>query len=69
MERGDFERWLSQVVGDDKLADKLINISSKKLRGEALRKKILAIMERRIKELKRITNKVSTRTKRPGGPK
>ena len=60
---------LSQVIGDDKLANKLRSISNKKLRGEALRKKTLATIEKRIKELKRITNKVSTRTKRPGGSK
>jgi hypothetical protein len=69
MERGDFERWLSQVVGDDKLADELTNISNKKLRGESLRKRILATVERRIKELKGITNEVSTRARRRGGSK
>jgi alpha-amylase len=66
MERGDFERWIRQVVGDDKLADELISISNKKWRGEILRKRILATIERRIKELKGITNKASTRTKLRG---
>jgi len=69
MERGDFERWLRQVVGDDKLADELISISNKKWRGEILRKRILATIKRRIKELKGITNKSSTRTKRRGDTK
>jgi alpha-amylase len=69
MERGDFERWLSQVVGDNKLADELTKISNKKLRGESLRKRILATVERRIKELKGITNEASTRTRHRGGSK
>lgn len=69
MERGDFERWLRQVIGDDKLADELTSISNKKLGGEALRKRILVAMERRIKELKGITDETSTRTKRRGGSK
>ncbi|MCZ2809788.1 MAG: DUF5752 family protein, partial [Candidatus Bathyarchaeota archaeon] len=67
-ERGDFERWLRQVVGDDKLADKLMRIANKKWRGEGLRKKILATIERRIKELKGITTKATNRTKHHGDP-
>jgi hypothetical protein len=65
VERGDFERWLHQVVGDEKLADQVAKIgkSSKKLKGEALRKKVLAVTERRIKQLKRITDKKSTSLK------
>jgi len=57
IERRDFERWLSQVVGDDKLADQIltVNNSNKKLIGEALRKKLLAITARRLKHLKKIT--------------
>ncbi len=68
MERGDFERWLRQVVGDNKLADELTGTSNQKLRGEALRKRILATIERRMEELKGISDKVSTRTKRRGDP-
>ncbi len=65
MEKGDFERWLSQVVGDDKLADQVakVNMPNRKLIGEALRKKVLAIIERRIKRLKELTNDSSTRLK------
>jgi len=64
MERGDFERWLRHVVGDDKLADKLVTISNQKLTGESLRMKILATMESRIKELKGMTFKTSAKTKK-----
>jgi hypothetical protein len=65
VERGDFERWLRHVVGDDKLADQIakINVSKKKLEGEALRNKVLAATERRIKQLKKIANRVSTSLK------
>ncbi len=65
VERGDFERWLRQVVGDDKLADEIAKIgkSSKKLKGEALRKKVLLAIERRIKQLKKITNEAPSSLK------
>jgi alpha-amylase len=65
VERRDFERWLRHVVGDDKLADNIakINVSKKKLEGEALRKKVLATTERRIKNLKKIAAGVSTSLK------
>ena len=50
VERGDFERWLRQVVGDDKLADKIASISEK-LSGEKLRKRVLNAVKRRIHKL------------------
>jgi alpha-amylase len=58
IERGDFERWLSQVVGDTRLAEKIatVNSSKRKLKGEDLRKKVLAITERRLKQLEKITD-------------
>jgi alpha-amylase len=56
MERGDFERWLRHVVGDDKLADQIAKVSrsKRKLKGEALRKRVLALTERRIKQLRKV---------------
>lgn len=50
-ERGDFERWIRQVVGDDKLANELTRVSDEKLTGEPLRKRILETIRNRIKEL------------------
>ncbi|MCJ7722484.1 DUF5752 family protein [Candidatus Bathyarchaeota archaeon] len=66
IERGDFERWLSQVVGDDKLADQIaeVNSSNRKLKGETLRKKILAITDGRLKQLKEITDEDSASLKK-----
>jgi alpha-amylase len=53
-ERGDFERWIRQVVGDDALADKLKGVLTPRLKGETLRKKTVTAVEQRIKELKEI---------------
>lgn len=55
MERGDFERWLRQVVVDEKLADQLAEVSDEELKGERLRNRILRMISQRIKELERIT--------------
>ena len=51
MERGDFARWLNQVIGDGKLAEELTELSNKKLAGASLRKKIISAVKQRIKEL------------------
>ncbi|MCW4016735.1 MAG: DUF5752 family protein [Candidatus Bathyarchaeota archaeon] len=66
MERGDFERWLSQVVGDELLADQIATVNSlnRKLKGEALRKKVLGIVERRLAQLNKITASESRTLKR-----
>ena len=53
MERGDFARWLHQVVGDEKLAEKLTELSNKKLASGSLRKRIIGVVGRRIKELEK----------------
>jgi len=55
LKRGDFERWLRQVVGDDKLADELVGVSKKKLKGRKLRKSVLDLVKARIKELKELS--------------
>jgi alpha-amylase len=51
-ERGDFERWIRQVVGDDTLADKLRDLTDQGLMGKPLREKMAILVEQRIKELK-----------------
>ncbi|MCK5562738.1 alpha-amylase, partial [Candidatus Bathyarchaeota archaeon] len=55
LKRGDFERWLRQVVGDDKLADELVDVSKKKIKGRKLRKSVLDLVKARIKELKEMS--------------
>lgn len=56
-ERGDFERWLSQVLGDKKLAERIMSIGEEKLIGEKLRKKLVMIVDARIKQLKALATK------------
>jgi len=53
-ERGDFERWIRHVVGDNTLADRLREVAAQMLVGENLRKKTINVVELRIKELKAI---------------
>jgi hypothetical protein len=49
--RGDFSRWLREVIRDDTLADELEKIRSLKLTGEKLRAKVVETTEQRCKEL------------------
>jgi len=53
-ERGDFERWIRHVIGDNILADKFREIAGEKLNGVLLRKKIINVVEQRMKELNKI---------------
>jgi len=54
MYRGDFERWLLQVVGDETLAARTAKLSKEKMRGESLRNDLLEIIDERIKELRKL---------------
>jgi hypothetical protein len=64
MEKGDFERWIRQVVGDNQLADEIAAIRiSKRTKGEILRKNVLAVTAERIKQLKKITKSASFKGK------
>ncbi len=53
LERGDFERWLRHVIGDDKLADKFIAFSKKRFKDKELRHILVSIVEARLNELKK----------------
>jgi len=57
MERGDFARWIRQVIGDEKLADEIAKLSNKNLDAETLRKMILNTVKNRITELEKIAIK------------
>ena len=65
-EKGDFERWIRQVIGDHKLADKIATVkrSKRNLKGEALRKTVISIIAKRLKELNEITEEDSTKLKK-----
>jgi hypothetical protein len=49
--RGDFQAWIKDVLGDSVLAERLCFIE-KNTSGEALRKEILKVVQKRIAELK-----------------
>ena len=51
--RGDFERWLDEVVGDDMLSNRLRAVDRNE-RGEVLRASLVDIVEKRVDELKEI---------------
>ena len=56
IEKGDFQRWIEQIIGDEKLADMIAKIKiSKKSKNDTLRNKILNVTKRRLKELKDIS--------------
>lgn len=51
--RGDFQKWIKEVIGDSELADRLCFIE-RDISGESLRKALLKIVHNRIKQLKAI---------------
>ena len=53
LKRGDFERWLRHVIGDDKLADKFVVLSKKRFKDKELRHILVSIVEARLNELKK----------------
>ena len=59
VERGDFQKWVLDVLKDKKLAKEIEKIKKQKLRGQALRKHLYRIVSKRHKEL---TSKRRTRS-------
>lgn len=49
--RGDFERWLAAVLGDDELARRFHKIAHRQLRGEELRSELAATTTERFADL------------------
>ena len=54
--RGDFERWLLQVVEDKILAAQVASLPKEKMDAESLRRELLETIGERIEELKRLSN-------------
>jgi len=50
--REDFEKWIAQTLGDNKLAYEIKNLRIQKVVGNALRDRLYFIVSRRLKELK-----------------
>ncbi len=51
VKRGDFERWVLDVLKDEKLAKEMGKLKKQKLRGQALRNRLYRIVFNRHKEL------------------
>ena len=51
IERGDFQKWVLDVLKDKKLAREIGKIKNQKLRGQALRNRLYRIVSKRHKEL------------------
>jgi len=51
IERGDFEKWVSDVLRDEKLAKEIARTRNQKLQGQALRNRLYRIVSERHKEL------------------
>ncbi|MEM2182708.1 MAG: polysaccharide deacetylase family protein [Candidatus Bathyarchaeia archaeon] len=52
IERGDFERWVLSVIGDDELASRLASLPKMWRKKDELRRALLNLLEERIKELR-----------------
>ena len=50
--REDFEKWVSQILGDGRLADDIRSIRIQKIVGNSLRDRLYFLVSRRLKELK-----------------
>jgi hypothetical protein len=51
VQRGDFEKWVLNILQDEKLAKELGKVKKQKLRGQALRNRLYRIVSERLKEL------------------
>ena len=56
VERGDFQKWVLDVLNDKKLAKEIEKIKDQKLQGQALRNHLYQIVSKRHKELNRKTH-------------
>ena len=50
--RRDFEKWVTKVLGDERLADQIKNVRSLSLTGDALRDQLYLVISKRCEELK-----------------
>ncbi len=51
IERGDFEKWATDVLKDKKLTEEIAKIKKRKLRGVTLRNRLYRTVSNRLKEL------------------
>jgi len=53
MERGDFEKWISSVIGDDELASRIAGLPKIWNSGDEMRRALLRLLRERISELRK----------------
>ena len=51
--RGDFEKWVGQVLADKRLAEEIRNLRNVNVAGDALRARLYSVVSKRHMELKR----------------
>ena len=51
LKRGDFEKWVLDILKDEKLAKEIGKLKRQKLWGQALRNRLYRIVSERLKEL------------------
>jgi hypothetical protein len=51
LERGDFARWLGDVLHDEELAHRVAGVEARQLEGEALRNALVEVVAERYDEL------------------
>ncbi len=53
LKRGDFEKWIREVLGDETLSNNIAKIREKGLTGEDARKQLIQIVNRRLRDLRK----------------
>lgn len=56
VKRGDFEKWVSNALKDEKLAKEIGKLKNQKIWGEALRNRLYRMVSERQKELTKKTH-------------
>lgn len=59
LKRGDFEKWIREVFGDETLSKNVSRIKEKGLTGEEARKQLIQVVNRRLRELRKRVAKSS----------
>jgi len=57
--REDFEKWISQTLGDSRLAEDIKNVRIQKIVGNTLQDRLYFLISRRLKELKGASARLS----------
>jgi hypothetical protein len=51
LHRGDFEKWVAEVLQDEKLANELRRLQASNLTGDAIRSELYTVISSRLKQL------------------